>query len=94
MDSNNSHQTTFQTKDGRLWSKGDLCHFAPLPANKQIWWVSAATANRLRFLSSDLWILLHIDFTFEIITILHPKHGVLEVPIPTENIVRVCPTKR
>lgn len=96
-----NNETIFQTKDGRLLRKGDLCHFSGISGTDKSWSVHAwkeepeDTCSSPTFQSTDLWILLSVQggFGYENITILHPDLGKVRVPIDSNRIVLVCPTK-
>lgn len=83
----------FHTKHGRLFRKGDLCHFSVL---REEGWYSAwkEEAGKIvsyhNFKSTDLWILFSVvGDNLENVVILHPFFGKLTVPISSERIVLV-----
>lgn len=89
----------FHTKHGRLFRKGDLCHFSS-PGQEKSWLVSAwkeETGKKVsyhKFKSTDLWILFSVvGDNLEDVIILHPLLGKLTVPIGSSRIVLVCSAK-
>jgi len=96
----------FRTRGGRLWRKGDLCHFSSISEINESWTVCAIkeeaknTFSYPDFRSTDFWILLSVkvnnfdtDHSEEDIVVLHPNLGKLTVPIESSRIVLVCPAK-
>lgn len=90
-----------QTKHGRLFRKGDLCHFSS-SVQKKSWLVSAWKKETEKkdsihkFESTDLWILFSVVVvgdSLEDIVLLHPSLGKLTVPIGSDRIMLVCPAK-
>lgn len=97
-----NNETIFQTKDGRLLRKGDLCHFSGISGTDKSWSVCAwgkeeseDACSSPTFQSTDLWILLSVQGSFghENIIILHPNLGKITVPFDANRIVLVCPAK-
>lgn len=89
-----------QTKHGRLFRKGDLCHFSSIPEINESWTVCAIkeeaknTFSYPDFRSTDFWILLSVvGDNLENVVIIHPFLGKLTVPIESSRIVLVCPAK-